>query len=466
MRRILAIFTKDAAHLWPHAAVFGALLLAWVLAEQASDGRNLRTLIHALTQVACWFLVIAAIHTDRVLGHNEYWLTRPLTWRDLIAAKALFATTFVALPFLLFQIAALAAAGVRPLDDLPAQLWRTLFFAVLFILAPAAIAAVTKGLAQTILATALLALLLGVAAGILGGILGPTSWGPLAWIPSAAIAAVVSAGCLTVLSIQYSRRRTALARSVLAVTSLLAIVIAVLPPWGPAFAIQAARSTERVDNSAIRILFDPRPPASNADKVKPAWDVYGARLEIPVRVDNVPQGLSVVSDWTAVSVESWRSGWSDYPALHDDKGAMWLTLYIDQNLFNRLRNTPVDVTVVSDLTLVSRVATLREPDLYSPVPGVGFCGSTLYCSTPFARVSLRRQRTGETPRGALFPDSYAPFPTSFAFDPVRTQPLSFSYDGTVWDLPNTSVAVEKPVAHIQRTLTLHNLKLGDYAVWR
>ena len=59
-------------------------------------------------------LIVAVIHEERLIGHEQYWLTRPYTWKNLVAAKALFPVVFVSLPLFVCQYIILAAIRSVP----------------------------------------------------------------------------------------------------------------------------------------------------------------------------------------------------------------------------------------------------------------------------------------------------------------------------------------------------------------
>ena len=101
--------------------------------------------------LACWNLIIAVIHEEKLPGDRQYWLTRPYSWKDLLAAKALFVAAFINLPLFVWHVGAFAAVGVPLGEHLPALLWRQLFFSAFYILPVAALAAITRSLGQLIL---------------------------------------------------------------------------------------------------------------------------------------------------------------------------------------------------------------------------------------------------------------------------------------------------------------------------
>ena len=103
MTRVLTIFLKDVRHLWPQVLVFLAIAALAVVTDPALHTNRFEGLAKILEPVACWVLIVAAIHEERLIGHEQYWLTRPYTWKNLVAAKALFLVVFVSLPLFVCQ---------------------------------------------------------------------------------------------------------------------------------------------------------------------------------------------------------------------------------------------------------------------------------------------------------------------------------------------------------------------------
>ena len=259
MKRILAIFRKDARRLWPQTLLFWTALGAVAALDplQQYSGSLMSQLPQFLQPLACWLLVVSAIHGEKLIGHEQYWLTRPYSWKHLMAAKALFLLVFINLPVLICQLATLAALGISPLAWLPALLWKQVFFTIAYILPAAAVAAVTRNLGQVLLAGILVYATFAAGLSLNQLIRGSWPvWGAVDWIRDCGTALVAAAGTAAALFWQYSRRRTALARAALAGTMVLTILVMTAPRWSGAFAIQRLFSRERIAGAAVRISFD------------------------------------------------------------------------------------------------------------------------------------------------------------------------------------------------------------------
>src|SRR6266581_3159499 len=108
MRRVISIFKKDVRHLWPQIEIFWELLgLAGLLDPKYTHLSSSlpEQLLWVVLPLACWNLVIAAIHEEPLLGDRVFWLTRPYTRAGLAAAKGLFIVVFVNLPVFVAHVA-------------------------------------------------------------------------------------------------------------------------------------------------------------------------------------------------------------------------------------------------------------------------------------------------------------------------------------------------------------------------
>jgi len=79
------------------------------------------------TLLAWWYLIAAVIHEEALPGNRQYWLTRPFSRRDLLAAKAIFILVFICLPDFCTEVAVLLLRGKSPLGYLPDILVSQLF---------------------------------------------------------------------------------------------------------------------------------------------------------------------------------------------------------------------------------------------------------------------------------------------------------------------------------------------------
>lgn len=204
--RILLIFLKDLRRLWPNVLSFWAITAGVAELDTRLAGRldwNSHAFLNSaqlLTWLACWLLVVSLVQQDRLVGHEQFWLTRPFAWQELLTAKASFLATLVGVPFWVCHRA------LWPSGPLSHQV------PFLCLLLPAvAFAAVTCNLGQSILGFAVMVVaLVAISPSTAKWRLTDPNW----HLPAAASVLVVVVATAVIL-LQYSRRRETLARSIL-----------------------------------------------------------------------------------------------------------------------------------------------------------------------------------------------------------------------------------------------------------
>jgi hypothetical protein len=158
MKQILHIFAKDTRRFWPEILISLAITTAYIcigphLWITPTDDRsrlltNLAGLLVALLPVSWWILISRVIHAEKLVGDTQFWITRPYTWKKLLAAKLLFLATFVILPFFATQIILLAEGGFPPQSLLPGLLYSLLLVTVFFLLPLVALSSITSSFAR------------------------------------------------------------------------------------------------------------------------------------------------------------------------------------------------------------------------------------------------------------------------------------------------------------------------------
>src|ERR1035438_1019868 len=135
MKQVLHIFAKDVRHLWGEglrslvitAAFAWIYPTHWLVAATFWAGRHsqyassyspysveiLARILMGLVPVSWWLLISNLVHSEKLVGDRQFWLTRPYEWKKLLAAKLLFVAAYLYLPFLLMQCILLARAGFR-----------------------------------------------------------------------------------------------------------------------------------------------------------------------------------------------------------------------------------------------------------------------------------------------------------------------------------------------------------------
>jgi len=195
----------------------------------------------------------------------------------------------------------------------------------------------------------------------------------------------------------------------------------------------------------------------------------GARLDIPLRVRDLPLGLWLGGDWVSVALEApgavWRSEWmpvGTLQGLRDEVG--WMRVYVDPDFYDRWKNTPVKLSATADLTLYQHVRDTPFPDRgLIEYPETGICGridrtSWPSCTTPFLQLTVTLEQAEPAWRDVTpLHQSFAPFPTVVGFRPFD-EPLRPHY-GNMFHAERLSF--DRPVAYIQRRIEAREIRMKD-----
>jgi hypothetical protein len=474
MKQIVCIFRKDARHLWPQILAFVALALLAALLDPTYTLRHLSAteqLIWTALPLACWNLVIAAIHTERLPGDRQYWLTRPFSRRGLVAAKAFFVFAFVNLPLLLIQVGVLAFLGIPPFQHWSTLLWRQVFFTAFLVLPAAVLGAVTRNLKQAILAVLVVIVplfLVEIAPFIFRAfsqisLLLIQIWNGDLWIRTLYLALYAATACLLILWLQYWRRTTVLSRTLIAAGLAGCVAVSALATQERAIALQELLSRSPSDSRAFRISAG---PGSAVALLKSNGRMgLRIRLEIPAHLDAVPRGMEFLSVGLAGSIQGVPVEGGE---LADTVAAPVLAVYLTREDFARLKSAPADLQGSVDLTLFEPVQSMPPPKAEPvAVPGVGACRTrpdsdghlSILCLSPFPRAALAIEFPGGGRHRIVTRRSAdTPLPTSAGFTPIETFMSPASFES--WDeLGRMRLIVERQVATIRRTFDFRGIRL-------
>jgi hypothetical protein len=491
MFQALRIFRKDIAYLWPRAAGFAALLVVLCrldarVPEQPATWYA-EPLLEASFLLACLYLTASVIHAEAPAGDCPYWVTRPVSWRSLLAAKALWLLVFLNLPVLLAQAIALAAHGVSPFDQFTVLIWRQVFLTALVVLPASALAAVTGTLLQFAMAGLVYFALCDVPKIFAGSAahdwLG-WDWLGSEWIRISATAAVSMAVAALVAGMQFARRRTAVNRAILGAAALAMGLCQVLP-WRIGFALQSTFSGAAPDKTA-RIVFAAgrrsAPPGTPPGRVEIPVDVSGVSADQGVRVEGVRTTID------ARNGQHWDSGWgfageiflsaegkSPRPFLTSE-GPYWLEIAVAPEFYAAVKDGPVHLRSTLALILLgdststdlelggARIAEDTAVCWTHPAGGV----VAVACSSPFwraARSTLRAQSqsTGESVAGDLFATqpgalTYGPYPTDSGLSMWSNR-----VEGSVYAPPlpiKVILDTHRPAGSAERTVDVPAIRLS------
>lgn len=480
MRETLRIFLKDARHLWPRIAMLWSLIALYGWGD-ASGGFSLAgffsNVLSGPLYLASWFLIVSAIHEERLAGDRQYWLTRPIPRSSLIGAKVLFLLAFVQLPAMISQLVALEANGLSPAHFVALLLRKQLLLAAWVVLPAVALAAVTKNLVQFALAS------LGIAALALAFAMVPWAavWGDWGgaeevrlWMSTAAALAVAA----VVLWLQYGRRSTGAARTLVAL-SVLALSAA---PWLPllpgVFTLRSFFSAHPREESNLRLAFDESSLGhENHDYGNFSGEVA---IRVPITLTGIPTGWQVRQEGVQMTVETTagkttRSSWHLRHGIVPEGGYFETGLPIDGEFLEREREAPAHVHATLAFSLTPRAKTTQltvsphpgVPDLAAPperfprIPDLGACqlyrsaSLVVTCASPLHRpesVELIARPTTTTASNAAYWTGLESGFSVWQFGSMVTP----AQNGPV----NLQIAVRDGESHFLRELDLRGFRLS------
>jgi hypothetical protein len=454
MRNVLAILRKDVRRLRLEVLAFWLLLAITEVVEPFGvywrDGDPLRVSTVAL--LACCYLITAAIHQETLPGDRQYWLTRPFTRRQLLLEKALFIASCVVLPVLLALTASLAILRIPPLQFAGALLWHMVVFTAVIVLPVTALAAVTRGIAQFLLAAFLVIAILLVLNLLFDS---PISAGP--WIGAGPAYVLLTLAGVVLVSLQYAARATTVNR-------LMFGAIVVL------FFFAFKTELDDAVSATVRITLAPSPP----HKPFPprAFDI----ISIPIHFDGVPANAEALMGTVHLSVNGSHS--SENVSIRDfTAGNGRLTFPV----MPEKMSAPMQVTGSLNMTLFERQREIRAPRDYEylQVPGVGVCTRrqeeasrpVVICLTPAPSTAVALQiRHGlqwviPPGIGSAFVDFTLPLQpvVRFVGYPAGIQGGNAGFDSTGM-ADAQSLVIVRTIANLRGEFHFPNIRLADYRV--
>ncbi len=311
MRQTLHIFKKDARHLRWEIALALLVLAAFAYSDarrdwSANDPVGLSNILKLFPLLA-WFIQIArVIQAEAPPGDKQFWLTRPYSWKSLLAAKIVFLLMFIALPLTIADAAIVTAQGFPIREHIAGLIWMQILWGVQFVLPVAALAAIASSLRSIVFwAVAFVAATAGLSS-YAQGMFSP--WGPLEWIRNSMNTSFTAAVCLAILIWQYARRRTFAARTVFG-------CLAVLGSLAPFLPLSAELSPQ--EPSSLTVAADPlRRPKTRSESQQGTVEA-----DFPLQIAGVPKGLTARTDSSQVRIESagGRTLWRSDPVSNSDR---------------------------------------------------------------------------------------------------------------------------------------------------
>jgi len=403
MKQALHIFAKDVQLYWIEilGTVTVTALFVWIYPKGWGDLPTISLwpwvpgALTALVPVSWLALITRVIHAESLVGERQFWVTRPYLWPQLLGAKALFVAAFLYVPFFLAQCLLLREAGMHPLSHLAGLFFNLLLVTGIAVLPMACLAAVTSNFARTLLALLCLLLFVGGVA-YLDSIL-PTSSTTDSFSDVLSFVVAVSV-FVTVLIIQYSRRRTMLAWTLL---TALAVTFSVIGLFGPEEL--SMRVTYPVSSEATGLHLTFRQASSVASATVPdTVDSREITIVFPISISGIAPGTAVKIDNARVGITAadgvrWVSHWQGvYLTWLPGETNGTVGLKINRASYDRMKDKPVTVEMSVALTLLKRgnVTHLVLPEKKFELPGGSVCSNPgvwvndLSCLSPMRQPPL------------------------------------------------------------------------------
>jgi hypothetical protein len=390
MRQVLAIFTKDARRFWPEILVSFALLIALVrvypmqwtepgLIHRATGlfgisgapSGVLAACLVVLVPISWWILIARLVHCEKLVGHTQFWITRPYEWPKLVAAKLLFLAVFLYAPFFAAQCLLLDSGGFHPFSHIAGLLLNLVYLTAVVVLPLAALSALTTGFGRLTL------LLLGVIlfivlAATVSDYLPSSTFGSVPDIISGKLAlSILFGGCAAIVLVQYARHRMRLAWFLLAAVATGVWAIAIFDPDQALIASHYPSAA-----SPVQFVYTSG-GVTNGTNSKDLLSV-----SIPMHESGVADGEAVIPVALKVNLEgldgaSWQSSWQGITSQRYLAGGSdtAMAFVMPRAVYDRFKGVPVTLRITFALVQARRdfVRVVSLPASDFSVAGFGVC---------------------------------------------------------------------------------------------
>jgi hypothetical protein len=475
MHQALHIFKKDVLHL-KQEIVLMCLIAAVFAAIHAhlsvSDDSWWAELALVVTSS---FLIGRVVLAEAIPGDRQFWITRPYRWKSLLAAKLLFVIAFVNLPILVADLFILIIDRF-PIDaSFSGLLWSQALLFTFIALPFAALAALSSGMATYIFAQLIL---LATAFGI-WELFGPPTAGRLggaAWVRGSIGLIALGAVAATVFLLQYKSRRTTLSRWLGAGGLTFGAIAFIATPWP--FALKLLSHSPTQAGLPLTISLE-------APSAEPLW-LAAARpndvLHLPIRIQGIPRGAEIQPDALAVRLESSDGrvkslGVSDCGELRRssisaDAVSIFANCSADPAFFGGNHAAPLTLHATLYFTVFGNARSQTIPLSNQPVntlDGLQCFTDTVkaqwdvYCRSAFrwpARLVYAKLGHTNAESFSQFV-SYSPIPATLSIEPIETRWASAYAAGPEPIVPDVTIVVEEPLAHLRRDFEVREIHLEE-----
>jgi hypothetical protein len=294
-------------------------------------------------------------------------------------------------------------------------------------------------------------------------------WQSTTVVMTGTLAAVLATGAGAILVVQYSRRRTAMARTLTA--AVAAAVLGVMAAGHRVFGLPP----HAAGSSNAHIVLD-RDPARRSS-LMPSGRRDIAAVDIPVRIEGLPPGVVLDQETMVIRIEI--PGKGDVlnrgaGGLHDISGSRaWLVIFPDRALVDRTRSQPVTVSGAFDFRRFDSPRMLPLPRGHRVVvPGIGVCRDSLEpegwisfsCCSPSPRASLMIGSSTNRVNW-IIPQGFveSSVPTASGFQPLIRFTSQLSYRS--WEqIGDARLLAAQPLPPLRIVFRLSGIHWADYLV--
>ena len=487
MSQTLHIFRKDVRRLWVEISIslIALALVTWIewwLCTPASNPHWYNEVLpFVVLFFSWWFMVVRLIHGEALVGDRQFWITRPYVWYKLLAAKVLFVFAFVGVPIAISQAVLLVAdrAPLTPyLGHIILDVWGAMLVGILPV---AALAVITRNLAQWMMC-AVLVILSAV------GVAWLDSYIPNSHVPTGTDTELVQAvafACLTALGItaQYARRKRLLGTLAVAAGGFALPLIMVATPYRGIIARAFPPASSEQIPFQVAFVANQGPVAAKLD----TGNERTVTVAIPVEISGVSDGTLLQVNGVMLSLDTpdgrrWESEWlPGYEDVLKARSRLSLSVGVDRTLYERVKAlpTPARLSLAFNQLRDKHRQHIVVRQAFE-LPGVGHCwierdGDGGECRStengpPFLLVVASEDEStcsiaggGPSETGHII----RTMDSSFASGP--TSPLIWRrlyLRGQVCPGSALTFSTPEPVRRFRLELEIGQLRLGEYAVHR
>ena len=460
------------------------------------------------------FLIAAIVHLDTIPGVRQDWLVRPIARRDLMLEKFLFVVLMVNGPVFVEVLLQGIANGFSFRLSLVAAIWQVGFLLFAFTLPLFSFASVTQNMTEAFILGCGCAFLIGafqtIASYVNGrthGRLEPLAWSGIGWLGETTRFALIVAASVTILSLQYFRRKTLYSRCLVVLFGLLILATQFLP-WKPAFAIERRLSPKPTAGTNVVVAFDPeqrkfRSPSglgASSERARRYDGEEHSSVFLPLQVAGIQTDAFLLTDRVEVRLISTEgkvafSGAGEGVEVAKEgpnpaEESIYQEIQVPVAVYREIKDQPMRAEVDYSLTLfgLSKSYSMPAFDGDERMPGFGWCETKmneaetaveLRCMQPgkgptCATLFLENKATGQRNpsksscqgdyslySGWYLGDNMAHFGANIPFRDASGL-AKFPVDGPQLPQSRVVIRVYEPEDHFTRLLTISQIKLSDW----